>query len=558
MTRWLIALWVWAGFGPSAVATERCPDWPAMRAKAEVQRLRATLADWDDHYHRLGVSPVADALYDQSRQRLEHLQGCFALAQAYDPLATAAGPVAHPVPHTGVGKLADEVAVRRWLHGKQDVWIQPKVDGVAVSLVYRQGRLVRLLSRGDGERGHDWSRHIAQLADIPRQLPEPLDLYLQGELYWRLPGHIQARSGSLNARSRVAGLMARSQMNAEQGRGIGLFVWEWPEGPASQAQRLARLQALGFADSARLSVAVSGFDEALRWRQHWYRTPLPFATDGVILRQGSRPPASRWRARAPYWIAAWKHPYAQALAEVRQVEFRIGRSGRVTPVLRLQPVQLDDRRIAQVSAGSLARWRQMDIRPGDQVSISLAGLTIPRLDGVIHRSTERHPVSAPDPARHHPLSCWTASEACQEQFLSRLAWMTGKQGLDLPGLGRGTWAHLVESGKVASLGDWLALGEHDLLEIPGIGQARAAQLLQAFAKARQRPFETWLRALGLPAPASLRLGPDWSALAARSREQWLAEQGIGQRRAAQLRAFFLDEQVQALAAQLHAHAIEGF
>ncbi|MEA3236485.1 NAD-dependent DNA ligase LigB [Pseudomonas mosselii] len=535
-----------------------CPTWDTAQAEAEVARLRATLAHWDEQYHGQGVALVTDELYDQSRQHLLELQACFGLSHDEAPLASARGTAPHPIPHTGVGKLADEQAVSRWLQGKRNVWMQPKVDGVAVSLIYRQGQLTGLLSRGDGTLGHDWSRHIPLLSGIVQQLSQPLDAVFQGELYWRLDNHVQAEAGSANARGTVAGMLARTRMTEEQGAGIGLFVWDWPHGPDNQAERLARLAALGFTDSQRLSVAIDGFAEAARWRQHWYHSPLPFATDGVILRQDSRPAAQRWRAQAPYWIAAWKYPFTQALAQVRDVQFRIGRTGRITPLLVLQPVTLDDRRISQLSLGSLARWKQLDIRPGDQVAVSLAGMTIPRLQSVVHRAARRPSVQAPDPATYHAFSCWQAFEGCQQQFIARLAWLSGKQGLDLPGLGAETWRRLVESGHIVQLTDWLSLDQKQLLEVPGIAEARARQLQVAFAQARRQPFQRWMRGLGIPAPSGLQLGPDWPTLASRNIEQWLAEPGVGPGRAEQLQAFFAHEQVRELVRNLRSHAIEGF
>lgn len=553
----LLTLLLLIAFSSAALATP-CPDWPPRRATDEIAQLRQTLAEWDDRYHRQGIATVADELYDQSRHRLEHLQGCFGQPHRDSPLATAAGPHAHPVAHTGVAKLADEAAVGQWLQGRQAVWIQPKVDGVAVSLIYRQGRLSTLLSRGDGVHGHDWSRHIPHLRADIRQLSGPHDLVLQGELYWQLEDHVQAQAGSVNARGIVAGLLARKQLPADQAAGIGLFVWDWPEGPENQAQRLAQLEALGFADSRRLSVPIDNLEQAAHWRQHWYRSPLPFATDGVILRQDSRPPATRWRAQAPYWIAAWKYPYRQVLTEVRQVSFRIGRSGRITPLLEVQPVKLDDRLVRQISLGSLQRWQQLDIRPGDQVAVSLAGLTIPRFESVVLRSLQRVPVAVPDPGRYHPLSCWTPRDDCSQQYLARLTWLSGKQGLNMPGLGPGTWQLLTEQGLGDTLTRWLELGHDDLLQVPGIGSVRAEKLHQAFMTARTQPFERWLRALGVPAPSNLRLGPDWQTLASRNIEQWLAEPGVGRGRAGQLRAFFAHEEVLAVAGELRRHAIEGF
>lgn len=541
-----------------APRAESCPSWPPQRAAAELDQLHKTLAEWDDHYHRLGVSLVADEIYDQSRARLKHLQGCFADKTAANPLASATGPIAHPIPHTGVSKLADENAVQAWMRGKQDVWVQPKVDGVAVSVIYEKGQLARLLSRGDGTHGHDWSRHLPRLDAVPAQLPQPLDLVLHGELYWRLDAHVQATAGSANARSIIAGLMARKHITATQGQGVGLFIWDWPEGPQTQQQRLAQLQALGFGDSARFSIPVQGFEDVAAWRTQWYRSPLPFATDGVILRQSQRPPAARWKAQAPYWIAAWKHPFATALAEVRDVHFKVGRTGRITPLLRLQPFTLDDRRVTQVSLGSLARWQRLDIRPGDQVAISLAGLTIPRLDHVVHRGNQRGDVDPPAPGRFHTMSCWQASPGCEEQFIARLTWLSGKQGLGLPHVGPGVWAGLVQAGRVTTLADWLRLKEQDLLPLSDFGRVRVNRTLESFATARTRPFEQWLRAIGVPAPRGLALPHGWAALTARNTAQWKTQSGIGAHRANQLQRFFQDSDVLALAESLRSEGIDGF
>ncbi|MFK0086173.1 NAD-dependent DNA ligase LigB [Pseudomonas sp. NPDC090755] len=547
-------------FSAGQALADTCPPWSPAVARQEIRQLQDTLSDWDDRYHRQGVSAVADELYDQSRSRLAQWRACFAdtPTASDNPLKTAGGPVPHPFAHTGLVKLADEQAVQAWMHGKDDLWVQPKIDGVAVSLVYKAGELVALTSRGDGRSGHDWSRHIPALSAIRRQLPRPVDLVLQGELYWRLEAHVQADAGSLNARGNVAGMLARKQLDAQQGAAIGLFVWAWPQGPASQQERLAGLSALGFPETERYSEPVNSFTEVSQWRQHWYRSPLPFASDGVVLRQGQRPDGARWQARAPYWIAAWKYPFAQALAEVRDVQFSIGRTGRITPVLRIEPVQLDDRLIRQVSVGSFQRWQQLDIRPGDQVALSLAGLTIPRLDEVVHRRVQRPDLDVPDPARHHPLSCWQPSDGCRAQFLARLDWLSGKQGLALPGIGPGIWARLVDNGLVTRLADWLDLQEQDLQSIPGLAEGRRQQLLLAFEQARAQPFTRWLRGLGVPAPPALDLKGNWADLTQRDAQAWLAEPGVGRGRAAQLLAFFRSPDVLMVAGQLREHAIEGF
>ena len=540
------------------VMAEQCPS-KTPGSAGEIKRLTEQIAHWDDSYHRLGISLVADERYDQSLALLEQWRRCTTpnLAFRDTSLRSARGTLTHPVAHTGLEKLNDG-AVKAWIEHRKDVWIQPKVDGVAVTLIYRQGTLVQAISRGDGLLGQDWTANARLIEAIPAQLPQPLDLLLQGELYWRLPGHVQAIDGSRNARSKVAGLLARHHLEPDQARGIGLFVWDWPQGPAGLTQRLEELANLGFSDTLHHSQSVADYAQASSWREHWFRHPLPFASDGVVLRQSQQPAAQRWQVGRSHWSAAWKYPHSQALAEVRKVHFTIGRSGRITPVLELIAVQLDDRRITRISAGSLARWQALDIRPGDQVAISLAGMTIARLDNVVWRTAERIEVQAPNPADYHPLSCWQPDPGCESQFLARLNALSGKQGLALPHIGPGTWKQLVKSGQINSLLDWLTLDSAELANIAGFGPKRSTRLLESLQLARQRPFPYWIKALGLPPGVDVSPTDAWKQLASRSREQWQTEVGIGPERAARLSAFFRHPQVVALSEQLGNAGIDGF
>ncbi|WP_411176842.1 NAD-dependent DNA ligase LigB [Pseudomonas sp.] len=537
-----------------------CPDWQGHRAELEITALSQQLAAWDDAYHRQGQSLVADELYDQASANLQRWHACFpeVAAATTDPLSTSSGHHQHPIAHTGLRKLADSHAASAWIANREDLWIQPKVDGVAVSLVYRDGQLQQLISRGDGRTGQDWSSHARHLPATPAHLPKPLSLVLQGELYWRLPEHIQHKSGGLGARSKIAGLMNRQTLSAEDAAGIGLFVWDWPDGPALMPQRLQQLAELGFTDSLQFSHPIRNLEQAANWRERWYNSALPFATDGVVLRQGQRPAAARWQAEPPHWAAAWKYPASQALAVVQAVDFRIGRSGRITPVLRVQPVKLDDRRIEHVSVGSLQRWQALDIRPGDQVVIRLSGLTIPALDSVLWRTQQRAALQVPDAAAYHALSCWRATAPCASQFRARLAWLSSKQGLALPGVGPGTWEKLLHAQQLDSLLDWLHLSTEQLKSIPGLGPRSASALQQSFNLARERPMQDWLRALGLPGNGNLGLDADWDTLAQRSVADWQRQPGIGPQRAEQLRAFFQHPEVQALRAQLREAQIAGF
>jgi DNA ligase (NAD+) len=163
----------------------------------------------------------------------------------------------------------------------------------------------------------------------------------------------------------------------------------------------------------------------------------PLAHRCPALRQRWADPASgpagtteSWQAKAPYWIAVWKYPVAQALARVRDVTFSIGRIRRITPVLELQAVQLDRRQVRQVrrvSMASVQRWQAENVQCDDQVAVNLAGLTIPRFAGVVWRSPASGSVSAPDAQQYHALICWRMAADCVQQFRSRLAWLGGKR-----------------------------------------------------------------------------------------------------------------------------------
>ncbi|MEO8779556.1 MAG: NAD-dependent DNA ligase LigB [Rhodanobacter sp.] len=557
---WLLLGVVVLGFNDACAAA--CPAWSATRAARELAQLHDRLDGWNHAYRVEGHSPVDDAVYDQALQRLEQWRRCFP-AQArgtLNHLGDTNGQLTAPVAQTGLAKLPDAAALAQWMDARsnRDLWVQPKADGVAVTLLYVDGRLRQVSSRGDGLHGTDWTTLAQHIGAIPKQLPHaPPRVVLQGELYWRLPGHVQADAGGVNARSAVAGALARDRLDDATAARIGLFVWDWPDGPADMPARLAGLQAMGWGDSVSYTKPASTLAEVKRWREQWYRHAMPFAADGTVVRQGHRPAAANWRAVPPDWAVAWKYPAASALAEVIAVNFTIGRSGRITPVLQLEPVQLDDHRVQRVSVGSLRRWRELDIRPGDQVEVMLAGLTIPRLKSVIWRAQQRGAVSVPDPKAYTPLTCWQLSPGCEQQFLARLVWLGGSQGLRLKGIGVDTWQALIDAGLVHGLLDWLELMPEQLAALPGFGARRAAVLVRAIAVARERPFARWLQALGVPQGVAQDL-PNWAAASRRSANDWQALAGIGADRAGQLVDLFNGAALGVLAARLHTAGVQGF
>ncbi len=233
---WLLVLALSAGC--ASVKAADCPAWSPAQAQRELLALHDRLEAWT-HASRAGrPSPVDDAVYDQSLQRLEAWRRCFPQQAPAMPahLGDAGGDVRAPVAQTGLDKLPDAAALAAWMkaRGDADLWVQPKADGVAITLLYIDGQLVQASSRGDGLHGSDWTAKVQRIDAIPKTLQHaPARVVLQGEVYWRLPGHVQQRDGGVNARSMVAGALARDTLDAATAANIGLFVWDWPNGPAA-------------------------------------------------------------------------------------------------------------------------------------------------------------------------------------------------------------------------------------------------------------------------------------------------------------------------------------
>lgn len=540
-------------------ANALCPVWTPARAGDEIARLQQQLQRWDDAYYRDGKSLISDADYDTLLQRLKSWQRCFRPAQSiYTSRLPASGRVAHPVAHTGVKKLRDKLALAYWMQNRRDLWVQPKIDGVAVTLVYEAGKLTALISRGDGLRGESWLAKAAYIPAIPLRIESDAPrVVLQGELFLKMTDHRQARDGGKNARAQVAGALM-SQTPGPLLADIGLFIWGWPDGPAEMADRLQQLAAWGLGLAQTWSKPVHDEEEVASWRDRWFSAPLPFATDGVVVHQAMRPAGKSWMPGEGDWAVAWKFQPPDVNSEVRSVDFNTGRTGNISVVLNLQPVALDDKIVRRVNIGSLRRWREWDVIAGDQVVISLAGQGIPRLERVIWRVGERGYPEPPDPEQFTPLSCLSITPSCRQQLLARLSWLSQKSVLDIAGVQRSTWLRLLESSAMEHLFSWLTLTPEQIAQTSGISPTRAKQLWHRFNLTRQQPLRRWIGALGIPLPRrALHALPDatWDEVQQRDVQRWQALPGVGATLAQRIYAMLQDTRMQKLIAFLREQGI---
>ena len=537
-----------------------CPAWSPARAQEEISRLQQQIKQWDDDYWKEGKSEVEDGVYDQLSARLTQWQRCFGNETRDVMMPPLNGAVMHPVAHTGVRKMADKNALSLWMRERSDLWVQPKVDGVAVTLVYRDGKLNKAISRGNGLKGEDWTQKVRLISAVPQTVSGPLaNSTLQGEIFLKRKGHIQQQMGGINARAKVAGLMMR-QGNSDTLNSLAVFVWAWPDGPHLMTDRLKDLATAGFTLTQTYTRAVKNADEVAHVRNEWWKAKLPFFTDGVVVRAAKEPESRHWLPGQAEWLVAWKYQPVAQVAEVKAIQFAVGKSGKISVVASLAPVMLDDKKVQRVNIGSVRRWQEWDIAPGDQILVSLAGQGIPRIDDVVWRGAERTKPTPPE-NRFNSLTCYFASDVCQEQFISRLVWLGSKQVLGLDGIGEAGWRALHQTHRFEHIFSWLLLTPEQLQNTPGIAKSKSAQLWHQFNLARQQPFTRWVMAMGIPLTRAALNASDersWSQLLFSTEQFWQQLPGTGSGRARQVIEWKENAQIKKLGSWLAAQQITGF
>ncbi|HAM2766353.1 TPA: NAD-dependent DNA ligase LigB [Escherichia coli] len=537
-----------------------CPAWSPARAQEEISRLQQQIKQWDDDYWKEGKSEVEDGVYDQLSARLTQWQRCFGSEPRDVMMPPLNGAVMHPVAHTGVRKMVDKNALSLWMRERSDLWVQPKVDGVAVTLVYRDGKLNKAISRGNGLKGEDWTQKVSLISAVPQTVSGPLaNSTLQGEIFLQREGHIQQQMGGINARAKVAGLMMR-QDDSDTLNSLGVFVWAWPDGPQLMSDRLKELATAGFTLTQTYTRAVKNADEVARVRNEWWKAELPFVTNGVVVRAAKEPESRHWLPGQAEWLVAWKYQPVAQVAEVKAIQFAVGKSGKISVVASLAPVMLDDKKVQRVNIGSVRRWQEWDIAPGDQILVSLAGQGIPRIDDVVWRGAERTKPTPPE-NRFNSLTCYFASDVCQEQFISRLVWLGAKQVLGLDGIGEAGWRALHQTHRFEHIFSWLLLTPEQLQNTPGIAKSKSAQLWHQFNLARKQPFTRWVMAMGIPLTRAALNASDersWSQLLFSTEQFWQQLPGTGSGRARQVIEWKENAQIKKLGSWLAAQQITGF
>jgi DNA ligase (NAD+) len=494
---------------------------------------------WDEEYYQKAQPTVTDREYDERLAELIELEKQFPdLATPDSPSQRVGGAplegfeqVAHAVPMQSLdntyssGEL--EAFVDRVLKGlpsnaNADFTVEPKVDGVAVSLRYENGKFVRGCTRGDGVTGDDITANLRTIRALPLQLPRPIPvLEVRGEVYFpkagfaRLNAQQQAAGLPLfaNPRNTAAGTLRQldSKLVAKRALSIVLYGAGEMEGVecADQMTFFKLLKELGFPipekvwlcrDKAQLTRAIEEL-ETLRSR-------FAYDTDGAVVKLNSWPLRERLgsTAKAPRWAIAYKYAAAQAVTRLRDVTFQVGRTGVITPVAELEPVLLAGSTISRATLHNFDEIKRKDIRIGDSVVIEKAGEVIPAVVEVVTRERTGREKKI-EPPQECPacgkkpqwegifLRC--SNPHCAAQRRKRIQHFAHRGAMDIEGLGEALVEQLVDKELVEDIADIYDLKLEQLLELERMGEKSAANLLEAIQKSKQQDLWRLIFGLGI-------------------------------------------------------------
>lgn len=454
----------------------------------------------------------------------------------------AGGAVEGDVPHTVPMLSLDNVfspeeftawtasLARRTGHEVERYSVEPKLDGLAVAARYHQGRLTRLITRGDGTAGEDVSHAIGTIEGLPGELAEPLTLEVRGEVLMTtaqfehanevrtahggqpFANPRNAAAGTLRAKERAYtvpmtffgyGLLPVSGTGAEEAARLG---------DLAHSELMARAAELGV--NTTVSTAVPGItaataEQVLARVQEIgaLRAELPFGIDGIVVKAdlAADQRAAGSGTRAPRWAIAYKLPAVEKITRLLAVEWNVGRTGIIAPRGVLEPVEIDGSTITYATLHNPADITRRDLRLGDHVMVHRAGDVIPRIEApVAHlRTGEEQPIVFPETCPNCGSAIDTSEQRwrCEQgrncHLVAALSYAAGRDQLDIEGLGHTRVVQLVESGLVADLAGLFSLTREQLLGLERMGETSTDNLLAAIEAAKGRPLSRVLCALGV-------------------------------------------------------------
>ena len=513
--------------------------------KAAAQRiglLRRELAIHNRNYYVLNSPTISDFEFDLLMQELQTLEQMFPELASSDSPASNVGSdldkssefvqVAHKYPMMSLGNTysKDELfefndRIAKSTDARYSFSCELKFDGTAICLTYREGRLLRALTRGDGAKGDDVTRNVVNIPAIPKELHGkgiPEEFEIRGEIYMpfdafeRMSAERQERGEMPFANPRNAASGSLKLQNPEEmaARGLDCVLYHFicddnPFRTHLDAIAAARSWGLPVSEYSRRADSI---EEALAYIEEWdtKRKDLPFATDGIVIKVNELDLQRQlgFTAKSPRWATAYKFKPESALTPLLSIDYQVGRTGAITPVANLEPVPLSGTTVKRASLHNKDQMDLLDIRIGDWVYVEKGGEIIPKITAVeLSRRPENaavpvFPAACPDcgtplvrdeeQAKHYCPN----SDNCPEQIKGRFIHFISRKAMDILA-GDATIEQLYEKGLIRELPDLYMLTPLQLMSLDGWKDKSVDNFLASLEESKQVPFGRVLYALGI-------------------------------------------------------------
>ena len=560
---------------------------------------RATAADqadllreairYHDHRYYVRADPlVDDRTYDALFARLRDLEEAFDLDREGSPTRRVGGEpvdqletVAHVAPMRSIENGGDAAAVRAFdervrddlaetgYDGPVEYHCEPKFDGLSVEVVYRDGRYERAATRGDGERGDDVTEQVRTIASVPERLrgDPPERLAVRGEVYmpreaFQAYNRERVERGDepfANPRNAAAGTLRQLDPDVVADRPLSMFFFSVLEASRSfdtTREVYERLPEWGLRVTDRTRL-VADIESAIEYRDRMLdtRDELDYEIDGVVITLNDREACELLghTSRAPRWAFAYKFPARSGRTTLRDIVVQVGRTGRLTPVALLDPVEVGGVTVSRASLHNPEEIERLGVSVGDEVRIERAGDVIPDVAEVLEGSDDTFEFPGVCPAcstpveRDGPLAFCPAGLDCPPQRERALEHYASRAALDIDGLGENGITQLLEAGLLEQPADLYELDVWELVALEGWGAQSANNLLEEIDASREPELPAFLVALGIEevgettARALARRFGTFDAVRSASEEQLREVPDIGPAVASSIREFFETE-----------------
>ncbi len=573
-------------------------------AKAQIEALRELLRENSRRYYVENAPTMSDYEFDQRMHELEALEAQWPEFDDPDSPTHRVGSDisgefvqrAHRYPMLSLGNTynigeIEEFAARadKLLDRSFTSCCELKFDGTAICLNYRDGKLFRALTRGDGEKGDDVTRNVRMIANIPHTLHGdfPADLEIRGEIlmpysaFEELNAEREADGDApfANPRNAASGSLKLTDPQEVAHRGLWCTLYHIPAESVAfathdEALRKAASWGLPVSEDRRL---CRNIDEIKAFIDHWdmARRDLPYATDGIVIKinESDCQRALGYTAKSPRWAVAYKFKAEQACTPVLSIDYQVGRTGAITPVANLEPVQLSGTVVKRATLNNSDQMELLDIRVGDSVFVEKGGEIIPKITGI---NLEKRPADAVKP--DFPKTCpdcgtplvrdegearWFCpnQDGCPMQIKGRLLHFTTRKAMDILA-GEATVEQLYDCGLARTPADFYDLRKQQLICLDGWQERSAQRFLDSLEQSKGVPFERVLYALGIrhvgetKARALARHFGSIDALMEATEAQMLEIEDIGAVIAASVREYLEKPQHRREIERLRAHGLQ--